>query len=209
MSIPNFPALVGLSYPIGAAPTWRTLKQEAISGKEYRIQLWTYPRRKYEIAVSYLGSNASSAQNQDWQALAGFFNAVAGAALPFHWHDPYDDGAFNPGPFSLGEGDGATTGFSFVQPLGGFIEPIQDVTAVSEVTIAGTPTSAYTLLTDPNFGLTYGLKFATPPASNAAIAASFTYRWPCRFDADSAEFSNFMYRFWELKKISFETMKVL
>jgi uncharacterized protein (TIGR02217 family) len=205
VSVPSFPSLIGLAYPAGRAPNWRTIKQEAISGKEYRVQLWTYPRYKYEIPVSYLGSG-SAGQNQDWQTLAGFFNAIAGAALPFLWDDPYDNAVTDQ---SLGTGDGNTRIFNFVRALGGFTEPVQAVQTITNVKINGAATSAYALLTDPNFGLTYGLEFTAAPASGATVTWTGTYGWPCRFDEDSAQFSNFMFNFWELKKISFESMKVL
>ena len=77
MTVPTFPSLIGLSFPVQRTPTWRSIKQEAISGKETRLQMWTYPRYKYEISIDYLGSGAAG-QNQDWQALLGFFNSVAG-----------------------------------------------------------------------------------------------------------------------------------
>lgn len=205
MTIPTFPSLIGLSFPVQRTPTWRSIKQEAISGKETRLQMWTYPRYKYEISIDYLGSGTAG-QNQDWQALLGFFNSVAGSALPFHWLDANDNQATSQ---PLGTGNGATTSFNFVRSLGGFAEPVQDVATVSQVTVAGTPTTAYTLLTDPNWGFVYGLQFTTAPASGAAIAASFTYHWPCRFDEDTAQLESFMANFWLLKKISFETMKVL
>lgn len=205
MTIPTFPSLIGLGFPIVRTPTWRSIKQEAISGKETRLQLWSYPRYKYEIAVDYLGSG-SAGQNQDWQTLLGFFNGVAGSALPFHWLDANDNAAAAQG---LGTGNGTATQFNFVRALGGFSEPVQDVLSVSQVTVAGTPTTAYSLLADPNWGLVYGLQFASAPAAGAAVAASFTYAWPCRFDQDMAQLENFMANFWQLKKISFETMKVL
>jgi uncharacterized protein (TIGR02217 family) len=205
MTVPAFPSLLGLSFPVTRTPTWRSIKQEAISGKETRLQMWSYPRYKYEITVDYLGSGVAG-QNQDWQTLIGFFNSVAGSALPFHWADANDNAVVNQG---LGTGNGTQTNFNFVRALGGFTEPLQDVDAVSQVKVAGVPTTSYSLLTDPNWGLVYGLQFTAAPANGAAIVASFTYNWPCRFDEDSAQLENFMANFWQLKKISFETMKVL
>jgi len=206
VAIPSFPGLLGLAFPVGRAPNWRTIKQEAISGKETRLQLWTYPRYKYEIPVAYLGANQ---QNQDWQTLSGFFNGVGGAALPWHWNDPYDKAVTNQ---ALGNGNGVQTIFGFVRALGGFAEPVQDVTP-SSVTIslngAAQSPSSYTLLADPNWGLVYAVAFASAPASGVAVSWSGAYQWPCRFDEDSAQLSNVMFNFWELKKISFETVKVL
>jgi uncharacterized protein (TIGR02217 family) len=207
--IPTFPSLIGLTYPVGRAPVWRTIKQAAISGKDTRVQLWTAPRYKYEISLSYLGSGAAG-QNQDWQTLMGFWNGVAGDALPFHWTDPYDNTVANQ---PLGTGDGATTIFNFVRTLGGFVEPVQDVAAVTSVKVGGTATTAYTLLTDPNWGFTYALQFATAPASGAALTWSGSYNWPCRFETgdrdNTLDLANLMFQFWELRKVGFATMKVV
>lgn len=218
MAVPTFPSLVGLSFPVLRKPTWRGIRQSAISGKDYRLQLWTYPRYQYEATFDYLGVGAAG-QSQDWQTLEAFFNSVAGDALPFLWVDPYDKAVTAQG---LGAGTGTQTQFNFVRALGGFAMPVQAVTSVTQVTVAGTPTTSYTLLTDPNWGLTYGLQFASAPASGAAIAWTGTYAWPCRFEDSSSgdigtsgakdttlDLSNFMANFWELKKVDFATMKVL
>ena len=127
MTIPTFPTLVGLEWPVTKQPYWDTLIQKPISGKETRLQLWTYPRYQYTLSFSVLGSGAQVAgtTNTDWNTLIGFFNQVGGAALPFHFYDANDNSVTAQ---SLGEGNGTTTTFNFIRSLGGFIEPIQDVT---------------------------------------------------------------------------------
>lgn len=203
MTVPIFPSLIGMSYPVTRKPTWSTIKQKAVSGKEYRLQLQTYPLWSYEAAFDYLGSGGA---NTDFQTLSGFVNKVGGAALPFLFPDPYDGTATNA---SLGTGDGVTTTFNFVRPWGGFVEPVQAVQTITNVKVNGSLTSSYTLLTDPNFGLTYGLTLNTAPGSGQTITWTGTYDWACRFDDDTIEFSNFAYLFWEAKKLPFTTMKVL
>jgi len=54
-TIPTFPALNGLAWPVNRSPIQSTLKQQAISGKETRLQLYTFGRYKYELTFSYLG----------------------------------------------------------------------------------------------------------------------------------------------------------
>ena len=49
--------------------------------------------------------------------------------------------------------------------------------------------------------------FTTAPASGAAITADITYAWRVRFTEDQAEFNEFMYRLFELKKLSFMSVK--
>lgn len=204
MTIQTFPSLVGLAWPVKKSPTWATVTQKSISGKETRLQLWTFPRYKIELNFDYLGSAGA---NTDWQTLVGFFNKVGGAATPFHFADAVDNAVANQ---SLGTGDGTTTQFNFIRPLGGFVEPVQDVTQASvAVKVNGSPTSAYTFVTDPNWGFTYALNFNSAPAVSAAITASFSYNWACRFDDDTAAFSNLMSNFWELQKLPMTTIKVV
>ena len=207
-AIPTFPSLQGLAWPVGRAPIHSTLKQQAISGKETRLQLYTFALYRYSLTFSYLGSGSA---NQDWQVLLSFFRSVAGAALPFHFNDLYDNQVAGQ---LLGYGDAATRTFNFQRTLGTITEPTQDVTQssvavrVSGVTI---PSSNYTFQTDPNWGFAYGVLFnaGNAPAASAPVTADFQYNWPCRFDEDSAEFSSFMLNFWELKKLTFTTMKVI
>lgn len=206
MTIPSFPSLIGMEYPVGRSPVWNNLRQQPVSGKDTTLQLWTFPKWQWNVSFSYLGSAGA---NTDWQTLVGLFNQVAGSALPFHYQDPDDKSATGA---ALGTGDGTTAQFNFRRSLGGFIEPIQDVTQAGVVIYDnGTPVSAsnYTFLTDDNWGLTYGIQFNVAPVSGHAITADFNYRWPCQFTADTANFENFLASFWNLKKLSFQSMKVV
>lgn len=202
MTVAIFPSLRGIAWPVAWQPLWNSQVQEAISGKQYVVQFWTFPRRKISVPINVLHSDSYL----DWQAMEAFFNQVQGRTLPFLWNQPTDNSIANQ---PIGTGDGTTTAFAFVRALGGFVEPTQGIQSITQVKVAGTPTSAYTLLTDPNFGLTYGITFTSPPASGAAIVASFTYYWPCRFDKDTAELEQFQLNYWRLKKIEFTTAKII
>jgi uncharacterized protein (TIGR02217 family) len=205
-TIPTFPTLIGLAWPVGRGPLQSTTKQEAISGKETRLQNWTYGRYKYELSFEYLGANA---RNSDFQLLLSFFQLVAGSALPFHFNDIADNQVTGQ---LIGTGDGTTRSFNFVRTLSLITEPTQDVTPSSVTirlaTVAQNP-ATYSLVADPNWGFTYGVQFNTAPGAGVPVTADFSYMWPCRFDDDTAQFSQFMYQFWELKKLTFTTMKVV
>ena len=205
MTIPTFPALPGLGFPIKRSPLFKTVSQEAVSGKDYRLSFWSYPRYKFEVPVDMLRTAASFSE---WQAFEGFFKSCAGSAIPFHWNDVNDDSVTAQ---PLGTGNGTITQFAFVRTLGGFAEPIQDVTAASvQIYINGTlQTSGYTLLTDPQWGLVYAVNFTTAPASGALITGTFTYNWPCRFDNDQADLSFLYSGVFSLEKITFTTVKVM
>jgi uncharacterized protein (TIGR02217 family) len=200
VSIPSFPTLQGIAWPVKRSPKWSTITQKPISGKETRLSNWTYQRYQWELQFAYLSQS-------DWQTLEAFFNSVNGSALPFHYNDP-NDNAVTGG--SLGTGDGTTTQFNFIRTLGGNIAPVQDVTQSGVVIkVNGTSTGAYTFLTDANWGFTYGIQFTSAPASGAAITATFNYNWPCRFDDDELAFSEMLSQMWELRKCSFTSLKVV
>ena len=49
--------------------------------------------------------------------------------------------------------------------------------------------------------------FAAPPPYGRVIAADFSYYFRCRFTDDSYDFNNFMLRLWELKKLTFISVR--
>lgn len=206
MTVPSFPFAPGgtqIAFPVDWTPTWRTIKQEAVSGKETRLQLWTFPKYKWEFPISRLRFNGSA----DYQTLVGFYNSLGGNALPFSFDWPFDDSIVTQ---QLGIGDGSTTTFNFIRAFGNFVEPTQNVTQASvHVFLNGTPTAAYTFVTDPNFGMTYALNFTVAPTLGVAITATFSYKWPCRFDDETLGFSNFLYNLFEAKKVTFTSQKII
>lgn len=200
MAPPIFPTLSGMTYPIKRSPKWLTLHQEAISGQDNPIQQWTYPRWAYEVPFSFLRSDSV---NQEWQALLAFYNLMAGSVGVFQFTDPNDNSVTDQG---FGIGDGATTAFPLVRTMSSiigpfnFVEPVYAPT-ISNIKIAGTPTSAYTLGTQ---GL---VTFSSPPANGAQLTWSGTYNWLCRFDDDTEQFEQFLQNFWQLQVIKFTTIK--
>jgi uncharacterized protein (TIGR02217 family) len=199
MALPIFPSLIGVAYPVKRAPVWKTLHQEAVSGQDNPIPLWSFPRWSYELPYNVLRSDIV---NLEWQALAAFFNQVRGSALVWQFTDP-DDGSVTDQPF--GTGDGVTVAFPLVRTMTGagsvaFNEPVFAPT-ITNIKIAGTPTGAYTLGTQ---GL---VTFTSAPGSGAALTWTGTYNWLCRFDDDAADFEKFLNTFWRLGKIKFTTIK--
>jgi|SRR5882672_2329765 len=206
MTVPTFPPLIGATYPVVKTPTWKTLHQEATSGQDNPIPLWSFPR--WRISLPYEALNSSSAALQslaalEMQGLAVLFNLVRGAALVFQFADP-DDGAVTDQLFGLG--DGATTAFPLVRTMTGFggvtfSEPVFAPVAIASVKVAGTPTVLYTLGTQ---GL---VTFNSPPAAAAALTWTGTFNWLCRFDDDAVDFEKFVNLIWQAKAIKFTTIK--
>jgi hypothetical protein len=49
--------------------------------------------------------------------------------------------------------------------------------------------------------------FGTAPSSELIITADFTYYFRCRFIDDKYDFENFMYRLWQVKKLTFISVR--
>lgn len=122
-SVPVLPALKGLTYPVKRFPKWKTMHQEAVSGQDNPISLWSFPRWAYEVSYNVLRSDNV---NIEWQALAAFFNQMLGSAGVFQFSDPDDILVVNQ---IFGAGDGVKTAFPLVRTMTGvgnvtFVEPV-------------------------------------------------------------------------------------
>lgn len=148
MSTSVFPSLPGMTFPIQRSPVFDTRTQTAISGKETRIALQSYPRRKYEIPFSVLRSSLSLAE---MQTLVGFFNSLYGGWDTFLYTDADDNSVTGQG---LGTGDGSTTAFQLIRAFGGggfsFVEPVLAPNTVSAVYLNGVsiPAAGYSAATN-------------------------------------------------------------
>lgn len=94
---------------------------------------------------------------------------------------------------------------SVVNALGvGWTEP-----STGLISGAPVPSSNTTGWSVSNWGATAPgvLTFKGVVVNGIAITADFTYYWPCRFDMDSAGFGLFMTNFYNLKKLSFISLK--
>lgn len=197
MSTALFPSLPGLAWSVDKHPEFSTVVRTATSGQETRVALWVAPRWRFTLSYDLLRADAT----QELQTLMGFFLARQGQYDSFLYRDP-DDCAVTGQP--IGIGDGTTTAFQLVRALGGFAEAVRapDLGAALNIYLAGVlqPSGGYTV---SGWGTaTPGMvTFAAPPPAGTAIAADFSFFFPVRFAADTAEFSQFMHQLWDLKQL--------
>jgi hypothetical protein len=199
---PAFPALPGQGWSVHKKPTFATIIAGHVSGREVRDALYQNPIWQFELSfdglasdgVSYPGLGANSLQG-----LMGLFLQCQGQFGTFLYTDPTDNTVANQG---IAVGDGTTTTFTFARALGGFVEPVGWVTNVAQVTVGGAIQHSGWSLTTPN-----GLVFASAPATGAAIVASFSYAFQCRFDDDAADFEQFMQNLWTLQSLKFRSVR--
>jgi len=199
MTTPILPALPGLTFPVGRTEEWSTTVQTARSGKETRIGNWTYPIHHWVLAYEFLRSGTAY---QEWQQMVGFFNAAAGQQGTWLLQDPDDNSVANQ---QIGIGDGVTAAFQLVRAFGGFVEPMWAPNVVSAVTVNGVAASfsvaAYGSTTP---GL---VTLASAPAVGAAIVASFSYYFPCRFEDDKLDLKKFMTALYSADKLAIRSVK--
>jgi uncharacterized protein (TIGR02217 family) len=201
---PSLPSLAGLSWSRHKKPGFSTRVASHASGREVRVALMSYPLYEFEAVYSGLASAATAAYAglgaASLQNLMGFFLQLQGQFGTFLYTDPDDTSVTGQG---LATGDGSTTSFAMMRSLGGFLEPVGWVTAVSNVYLNGTAQSAGSCsVAAPNT-----LTFASAPAAGAAIAADFTYAFNCRFLDDQMDFEEFLSNLWKLESMKFRSVK--
>lgn len=198
MALPVFPSLPGITFPAKRTSQWASTKHNSLSGKRVRTSYYSYPTWLYEVQFNFLRTDASL---QEWQSLAGFINALNGAAGAFLYNDVDDNTATTQ---VFGVGDGTTTTFQLVRSLGSFVEPVfAPDTPIPTVAVNGVPTSAYTLST------TGSVIFNSAPPAGQSVSWTGTFKWVCRFDDDQWDFSKFANKLFELKSLKFSTEKLV
>jgi uncharacterized protein (TIGR02217 family) len=202
MALLTLPSLGGIAFPQKRMPHWNTIKQDALSGKRTRYQLYSYPIYKYEIPLSFLRSDSV---NLEWQTLLTFINSVLGATQVWQYLDPIDNAVTSQ---VFGVGDGTTRTFQLVRAMIGigdsFVEPVFLPITGFTVSINAVPTVAFTQGTSNPGAIT----FNTAPASAASLTWTGSFYWPCRFDEDDIDFTRFMTNLWEIKVLKFSTEKL-
>lgn len=125
MTLPIFPALAGVEFPVERSWRWSTQRQKAISGRETFQPQWSVPIRDYKLSVSVVNAGAvqrGGVPSQDYQLFVAFWNSVMSSSSGvFRFHDADDDTVTNE---AMGAGDGVTTAFQLTRALGGFAEPV-------------------------------------------------------------------------------------
>ncbi len=200
---PSLPTLPGLTWSRHKKPGFSTRVASHVSGREVRVALMSYPLYEFEAAYGGLTSSASAFAGlgaSSLQSLMGFFLQLQGQFGTFLYVDP-DDNAVTGQAFATG--DGATTAFTMMRSLGGFLEPVGWITSIANVYLNGVvqASSGYSLTT-PNT-----LTFTAAPGAGAVISADFGYAFNCRFLDDQMDFEEFMSNLWKLDSMKFRSVK--
>ena len=201
-----FPALPGLAWSVTKAPTFQTRIQRAVSGRELRALDYPYPLWQFTLVFAFLRDNPAAGFDE-LRTLMGFYLACQGAYGTFLFQDPSDYQVI--GQY-LGTGDSSVAAFQLQRTMGkaliggGYAEPIAAPNLITAVYFDGITQNPSGYNIDPGTGL---LTFTTPPGTGLVITVDFSYWFRCRFVDDSYGFENFMYRLWQLKKLTFISVR--
>jgi uncharacterized protein (TIGR02217 family) len=201
-----FPALPGLAWSVTKSPTFQTRIQRAASGRELRALDYPYPLWQFTLVFDFLRDNPAAGFDE-LRTLMGFFMLCQGAFGTFLFQDPSDDRVSGQ---QIGTGDTLRTVFQLQRtmgktlPGGGFLEPIVAPKVVTAVYFNGVVQNPAGYSVDPMTGL---VTFNVAPGSGLIITADYSYYFRCRFIDDSCAFENFMFRLWQLKKLTFISVR--
>ena len=144
----------------------------------------------------------------EFRSLVSFFLARQGSFDSFLFDDVDDDAVTGQ---LIGRGNGHTTLFPLVRTFGGFDEPVLAPKVVAQMKVGGvtkTQGTDFSVGAWENGTIGSGIvSFVSAPANGAQIVADFSYYWPVRFVADQYDFSKFMDRLWEQKKLDIVSLK--
>lgn len=201
MSEAVLPTLPGLEWNVKKSPMFRTKIQSAVSGKELRSSFMAYPLWKFRLSYSVLRSAAEFAE---LQTLLGFFLQRRGSFDTFLYTDPDDNSVTD---HSFGTGNGTTAGFQLLRTLGGFAEPVQNLNGTPTIKVAGI---TKTVVNHYNIGSTGIVTFTAGniPTSGQVLTWTGSFYIRVRFLQDEAEFNQFLYQLFDLKKLEFQSVKL-
>ena len=214
MSLPVFPSLPGLTFPVLKASGFNTIVQDASNLMDTRIPQTRNPRWNWELTFDVLRDSTTPSE---YRQLQGFILALQGQAGDFLYDDPTDDSVgpalISSVPNTAAElqvvNDGAGNYYSPIQRnFGGqFLEDITDlngsiaVYANGTLATVGTTAGKYEIggpgLAIPGASF-YGMYLAwgasTPPAT--PVTAQFNFYFRCRMSEDTQDFEQFVSNMW-------------
>jgi uncharacterized protein (TIGR02217 family) len=161
---------------------------------------------QFTLVFDFLRDNPAAGFDE-LRTLMGFFMLCQGAFGTFLFQDPSDDRVSGQ---QIGTGDTVRTVFQLQRtmgktlPGGGFREPIVAPNVVNAVYFNGIVQDPAVYSVDSMTGL---VTFNVAPPSGLIITADYSYYFRCRFIDDSYAFENFMFRLWQLKKLTFISVR--
>jgi uncharacterized protein (TIGR02217 family) len=218
MSNLQFPAIRGLGWDIKKVPTFNTEVQQALSGREVRLQNFPNPIWEFTLHYEYLLNDAKTRDdngNTALETLVGFFLARGGQFDDFLLNESdltgrREDSDYQ-GQLCMNTvtgtyvGDGNTKTFQILRNIGGFLEYVQNpANQAASVYVGG---ALKVVSTDYAIGNGI-INFVVAPGNGVAVTADYIFLQRVRFDVGSSrsskegiELNNFYYNLYECSEI--------
>ncbi len=201
---PVFPQLAGQGWSVHKRPTFSTRVASHVSGREVRTPFYAGTLYEFEVTFDALASSAqacggaSTLGSSSLQTLLGFYLQCQGQLGTFLYVDPTDNAA---SAQVFATGDGTTTSFTLQRSLGAFLEPVSYATQLGSATANGAVVGGCGLVA-PNI-----VRYPAAPPAGAALGATFTYAFLCRFLDDQQDFENVMNGLWTVSSLKFRSIR--
>jgi hypothetical protein len=222
ISLPIFPVLKPLAWPMVKVPSFTSTVITAVTGRECQLIRGVFPI--WTFTLTYGGDSWLREQTQnitpdprragqtELEQISGIFLACLGSYKEFYYSDPQDcsrDRVY------VGTGDGLTTTFqiyytwgnypagnlvppySFYAPVGG----IDSIQMVYFNTTHQDPATYYLDVTNTK------LIFVSPPTAGTHIFIDYYFYFRCRFLNDLQEYEQWALNLWEHKELKFQSVK--
>lgn len=207
MSDVLFPELPGLEWELSKTPIFNTKIMTSVNGRELRASYQAVP--KYEISMSFAFLRESKGKNE-LQQLESFFLERRGAFDSFLFKMPEDS------DYSCSYiGDGSTTSFQLYKQMHTSMIPLANTAA--ETIFQVDPTfwnendqapfwsdSDEELFWDDTTAIISKdgkITLSKPIDGGIKFEVDGTYYYRCRFADDEQQFTNFMHKLWNAKKV--------
>lgn len=196
-----FPEFQGWSFDKTKTPLWKTKIYEAESGRETRMQKWSFPRYKIQLTFNFMTDNSIQGvtlTKGDLEKLQGFFNSVGGPADDFLYKDDVENTVVKQ-TFGLSNGSG--TKFQLIRSLPNWTEPVRGIIEPPKIYINDVKTEEFSF---DDYGV---VTFNNPPPSGSVLSWSGPYYFRCRFQDDELELTRTWEGLWEGIEINLITVK--
>lgn len=189
------PYMPGQTYLAKKSPAWSTGVQKSASGR--RRTTAYYPAPFWTFQINYNAVRKRPGMDE-WSRLVAFFNKRKGQFGDFLYFDRTDHQVTK---HRFGVGDGATRSFQLSRAIDGWVEPIYGVVSIDLLTVAGIPARGYSV---DEFGL---VTFDLAPHMGQILEWTGAFFFRCAYDSDSLDGTQPFGRIWEMKNISFTSIK--
>ncbi len=159
------------------SPNFNTLRQKGPAGVNAAVSLKPYPTWDFEFSLDHITGHEQDATSVVAQML-GTFMLTAGGANLFLFTDVQDNTVTGA---QFGTGTGVATKFQLSRNIFGAVDIIQNLNGTPVIKVNGTVTAPASI---SSMGV---VTFTTPPALNAVLTWSGSFRYLCRFAEDTLD----------------------